>query len=308
MISYELTIKHFDYSILSKEHLSTTFYAALIATCISFYFIKDQFARISIFLISLGLGVYIQRVDWIALPYILALASFIYYGLNANHRLLRGWMFLLAIIASIYLCLYPKFGLYPIPGIHNWQVAKNFVFSHQALPFSMTFRLDKFLIGLFFIWFSHRALTNQGSWRGIGQSTIVAWFLAIIVLIPIAYFLQVAKIDIKPTNFFFVWALHNLFFVCIAEEAIFRGMIQPFLNLKLQNIEGGKYLAIVVTAGLFGLFHFKSGWSMVLLSSVAGLFYGWAYMKTKRIEASIFVHFAVNALHFLCFSYPALKF
>lgn len=306
MITYELTIKHFDYSIFSKEHLSTTFYVALMATCVSFYFVKDQFARIALFLITLGLGVYIKRIDWIALPFILALASFVYYGLNANHRLFRGWMFLGAVISSIYLCLYSKFGLYPVPGIQNWQVAKGFTFSHKALPFTMTFGLEKFLVGLFFVWFSQQSLANQGSWLSIWRSTVLSFCLALIALVPLAYVLHIAKIDIKPTNFFLLWGLHNLFFVCVAEEAIFRGMIQQFLSLKLQTREGGKYLAIVIAAGLFGLFHFKSGWSMVLLSSVAGLFYGWAYMKTKRIEASIFVHFAVNAVHFLCFSYPAL--
>jgi len=307
MITYELTIKHFDYSVFSREHLSTVFYLALLTSCVSLYLIKDQFARIAIFLITLGLGVYIKRIDWVAFPYILGLASLIYYGLNANHKVFRGGMFLGSIIVSLYLCLYAKFGLHPVPGLQNWQVVRNFTFSHQAFPFSMTFGLEKFLVGFFFIWFSKQSLTNQGAWRSIFQSSIVAWILAVIALVPIAYVLHIAKIDIKPTNFFFLWALHNLFFVCIAEEAIFRGMIQPFLSLKFQNIEAGKYLAIVITAGLFGLFHFKSGWNIVLLSTVAGLFYGWAYMRTKRLEASIFVHFGVNAVHFLCFSYPALK-
>jgi membrane protease YdiL (CAAX protease family) len=44
----------------------------------------------------------------------------------------------------------------------------------------------------------------------------------------------------------------------------------------------------------------------VALSTIAGLFYGFAYWKTKRIEASMLVHFGTNAIHFFAFSYPAL--
>jgi membrane protease YdiL (CAAX protease family) len=44
----------------------------------------------------------------------------------------------------------------------------------------------------------------------------------------------------------------------------------------------------------------------VLAATVAGLGYGWAFLRTGRIEAAIAVHFAVNAVHFLLFAYPRL--
>jgi membrane protease YdiL (CAAX protease family) len=44
----------------------------------------------------------------------------------------------------------------------------------------------------------------------------------------------------------------------------------------------------------------------VLLATVAGLFYGAAYLRTRRIEGAILTHFALNAVHFLAFTYPAL--
>ncbi len=42
------------------------------------------------------------------------------------------------------------------------------------------------------------------------------------------------------------------------------------------------------------------------LATIAGLFYGYAYWKTNRLEASILVHFGLNLIHFVAFSYPAL--
>ena len=44
----------------------------------------------------------------------------------------------------------------------------------------------------------------------------------------------------------------------------------------------------------------------VALAAVAGAGYGWAYLRTQRIEASILTHFALNAVHFFGFTYPAL--
>jgi membrane protease YdiL (CAAX protease family) len=38
----------------------------------------------------------------------------------------------------------------------------------------------------------------------------------------------------------------------------------------------------------------------------AGLGYGWVFMRTQRIEAAMAVHFGVNAVHFLLFTYPRL--
>lgn len=58
---------------------------------------------------------------------------------------------------------------------------------------------------------------------------------------------------------------------------------------------------------MFGLAHFKGGISYVMLATVAGVGYGFVYQKTKRIESSILVHFAVNTIHFLFFTYPALR-
>ena len=40
---------------------------------------------------------------------------------------------------------------------------------------------------------------------------------------------------------------------------------------------------------------------------MAGLGYGWAFMRTQRIEAAMAVHFGVNAMHFLLFTYPRAR-
>ena len=131
--------------------------------------------------------------------------------------------------------------------------------------------------------------------------------LAALVLIPLSVYLGYVKFEFKLTNFILLWMLNNLLFVCIAEEAIFRGMIQKFLMLRLQRFQTGRWIALFIAAVLFGLVHYQGGLNYMLLAAIAGCFYGYAFMKTDKIEASVLTHFIVNLIHFVGFTYPALN-
>ncbi len=82
--------------------------------------------------------------------------------------------------------------------------------------------------------------------------------------------------------------------------------MQKYLMQGLSKIRYGDALAIAVAAVLFGLRHYMGGINYILLATVAGIGYGWAYRHTGRMEASILTHFSLNSLHFLLFTYPAL--
>jgi membrane protease YdiL (CAAX protease family) len=103
-----------------------------------------------------------------------------------------------------------------------------------------------------------------------------------------------------------LWALDNLFFVCFAEEALFRGLIQGGLTKLAPSTSQWKWLPLVVSSMLFGIDHYEGGLRYILLAAFAGVFYGHAYWKTNKIQSSIFVHFGLNLTHFLLFSYPSM--
>src|SRR5437868_3760189 len=103
-----------------------------------------------------------------------------------------------------------------------------------------------------------------------------------------------------------MWAITNLLFVCMAEEAFFRGFIQKNLALMMKKIRYGDYLALLIASFLFGLAHYAGGTKYAILATVAGMGYGWVYLTAKRIEGSILTHFGLNLTHFLFFTYPAL--
>jgi membrane protease YdiL (CAAX protease family) len=61
-----------------------------------------------------------------------------------------------------------------------------------------------------------------------------------------------------------------------------------------------------VSTVLFGLAHARGGPGLVVLAALAGLGYAAAYLRSGRIEGAILTHFALNAVHFVAFTYPAL--
>jgi len=93
--------------------------------------------------------------------------------------------------------------------------------------------------------------------------------------------------------------LANLFFVSLAEEALFRGYIQQRLSQLLGNKQ-----ALLIAAALFGLAHFAGGLLLVFFAFLTGIIYGLAWLWSGRLWVSTLVHFAFNLLHLLFFTYP----
>jgi CAAX protease family protein len=94
--------------------------------------------------------------------------------------------------------------------------------------------------------------------------------------------------------------------VSVVEEAFFRGYLQGGIARLLDGHRFGRTIAIVVAALLFGLMHLPGGgWMWVIFATVAGLAYGLAY-RFGGLAAAVLAHFALNATHFLLFTYPML--
>jgi CAAX protease family protein len=86
-----------------------------------------------------------------------------------------------------------------------------------------------------------------------------------------------------------------LMFTAWPEELLFRGLLQNFLA-RASNSDLAGWVGASV---LFGFSHITNlgfpNWRYVLLASIAGIFYGWAWRKTGSIFASALVHGAVDA-------------
>lgn len=196
--------------------------------------------------------------------------------------------------------------LHLVPGFRNPVIIRDAVLSAGAQPYTQYINFDKGLAGAILL----VQFNVPGSW-------LLAWrpFLRRIVPVVLATLavamagslaLGYVRFDPRWTPVFWVWAPINLLLTCAAEEAFFRGFLQGEVEHALEPRRHGAAIAVATSAVLFGVAHAAGGWRYVLLATLAGAGYGLAFQRTGSIEASILTHFAVNATHFLLFTYPAL--
>jgi len=93
----------------------------------------------------------------------------------------------------------------------------------------------------------------------------------------------------------------TFFFIAVPEELFFRGWTQNLLERRM-----GRTTALFVTAILFGLSHFNKraayfNWRYVLLAAIAGVFYGRAWRRDRRVAASSVTHATVDSVWSLWF-------
>ena len=188
----------------------------------------------------------------------------------------------------------------------NQQVLNQVHISADGIPFNLYLNLDKTILGILIIGCLHQRLKTKNEWLNMARIMVPRAFLVIFVVAYLSFLFKFFRFDAKLSEHFLIWACTNLLFVCLAEEAFFRGFIQKYLCLILQNIKYGYLIAILLASVLFGLAHYPGGTQYMILATVAGMGYGWIYFKTQKIEASILTHFTLNLIHFLFFTYPAL--
>ena len=212
-------------------------------------------------------------------------------------------------VASVVVILILAVGLmlHRFPGFNNVRVIDGVRLSADALPFTLYLNYDKTLVGLLLVGWCHARIARASEWRAmlITATPWAAGLIALMMLLSVAA--GYVRFDPKFPAETWLWLGVNLVFTCVAEEAFFRGLVQAQLQRLCANIPRGQLLALGAAAVLFGLAHAAGGAMYVALATIAGLGYGWIYQRTGRIEASILTHFALNAVHFFAFSYPALQ-
>ena len=214
---------------------------------------------------------------------------------------------LVKIVSAILFFLLSLFMLlYKVPGINNWILIANHQFAADTLPYHVRLDYGVPVVGFLVLMLRAAMISSLASWKSMFKKVWPFVLLSIPTLIFLAFILGYINFDPKSTNIFFIWTIANLLFICITEEALFRLFIQDSLIGLFRGIRIGNHLGVVIASLLFGIAHFAGGPKYVFLAAVSGLFYGYAYYKTKRIEASIITHFLLNVIHFLFFSYPAL--
>lgn len=136
----------------------------------------------------------------------------------------------------------------------------------------------------------------QMGWKDLAAFGVnVAMCLALVV--PFGIATRFVRFDPSADPLSFVVSfLTILLTIALPEELLFRGLIQ---NL-LQKTWGHPGRALVITSVVFGLAHLNNGphpdWRYAALASVAGFFYGRAYLQSGGLMAAALVHASIDAV------------
>jgi uncharacterized protein len=277
-------------------------------------------------LLTAVFGLWMHRAIWV-----MALVAAIVAGYfcGALHDLAALWIALLAVLAIAYrrardstspsrpvwqalagLAFFAfalAMGLALLPGFTRVVLVDAAALSPGAAPYDIAVGFPKVVTGILILGLINPVLVR--SWSEFARVLArAAPVFAITALVALAAVLVMGYTSFAPkwTAIFLLWAPINLFFTCLSEEAFFRGFVQHELSRVGPRPALAAGLALAIAAVLFGLAHFAGGPLYVLAAAIAGVGYGWAFMRTQRIEAAMAVHFGVNALHFLLFTYPRL--
>lgn len=256
----------------------------------------QRYLAIALLFVTMGIA-YVQQVLTpfsLAFLLLLALLAFLHWKFRTIRTVATVGEVLL-VIAAIALFLHL------IPGFHNVKALDKVLVGPHSPPFSMYFNVDKALIPFVLLaalpsLFVVKVPTCQPVWR---------WIL-LILSIPALLFLAVAlgglRIELHHPQWLWQFILANLFFVSLAEEALFRGYLQQRLSRWLGSIP-----ALIATAAIFGLAHMAGGVLMVIFAGLSGIIYGVAWMWSGRLWVATLFHFALNLTHLLLFTYPVYQ-
>lgn len=228
-----------------------------------------------------------------------AAAIFWLYG-RTTDKYSKFVLLILSLIAG-FIILFHK-----VPGVHNLQVISNYKITPDAIPYTMYLNFDKAILGVLLATLAFKNELKCNDCGNFIKDVLLPLVLCILSVTLLAIIFDVVKWAPKFPDFFAIWFLNNLLIVCFAEEAFFRGFLQQGLGELLHNNGFGKLVSLVLASACFGIAYHSGGEKYMLLAGLAGMYYGWAFLRSKNILGSIFVHCGLNICNLLLFTYPAL--
>lgn len=139
--------------------------------------------------------------------------------------------------------------------------------------------------------------------RGWGRAYVMPVALISAIDIPLGIKLRFISFGPRHSD----WRLMALnvgaifFFTAAPEELLFRGLLQNALGKTLAS-ERAAWIAASI---IFGFSHIGNGrfpnWKYVLLATIAGFFYGYAWRKSRSLFPGALVHATVDGLWYLLF-------
>ncbi|PHM39446.1 CAAX amino protease [Xenorhabdus mauleonii] len=265
---------------------------ALLAVSLAFLDKRQKIA----FLIALLAVIVGYSAHILTYPAIITLVAIVVLGVMhafyKKHAIIKNITELLLLIFGVLLFIHY------LPGFHNLKYLDKVQTGTLSAPFSMYFNFDKALLPFILLMCMPTLLTR----KPVVNAPPHGWALliaAVPALLGLATALGGLSVELHLPSWFPAFVVANLFFVSLAEEALFRGYIQQKLGQWMNP-----YLALIITSLIFGAAHFAGGGLLMIFATLAGLIYGITWMWSGRLWVAVAFHFALNLIHLLFFTYP----
>jgi len=173
--------------------------------------------------------------------------------------------------------------LFPFPPPLTHILSILYALSTGVAAFVMVRRLDG--VGYTFDW-----------GRGFGRKVLFNLAAFGVIAVPLGMMMGFLKYEpsLARVHSLPVSAVGIFFFTAWPEEFLFRGVLQNLFSRTFRSRWAGLAAASIV----FGLSHILHApfpnWKYVILATIAGFFYGRAWMKTGSLFASTIVHALVD--------------
>lgn len=233
-------------------------------------------------------------LDWLALLFLVALLLMGYVRLrfgDNNIVLLATELLVLAFACGLM--------IHWVFGFHNVKVIDHASAGPESTPFSMYYNFDKALL-LFVLLIAMRSLFVSATSDKLAKWQWLLLVAAVPALLLVAVLLGGLKPESHAPHWLFKFIFANIFFVSLAEEAMFCGYLQQRLSGFMHSV-----LALFIAALSFGAMHLAGGIMLVVFAALAGVIYGLAWMWSGRLWVAVLFHAGLNILHLLFFTYPA---
>nr|WP_024966449.1 CPBP family intramembrane glutamic endopeptidase [Pantoea sp. IMH] len=250
-------------------------------------------ASLLLLIITLAMAVANQTLALPGITAVLLLGSLaLYRGVKRDQTRFALPAEIILVVGSLALMLHL------LPGFNNLAIVKAVNVGPESAPFSFYFNFDKALIPFLLLGCLPTLLK-----RPAAPPKNALWWLVLMLAMPLLLLLATLagglQVELHQPAFLGAFMLANLFFVSLAEEALFRGYLQQRLTQRLGNLWG-----LLAAALLFGLAHYAGGPLLIFFATLAGIIYGLAWLWSGRVWVSTLVHFTFNMLHLLLFTYP----
>lgn len=275
------------------------YFFILFSICSIWLFEKKRFA-LSFAILGLIIGFIVDLINAYGTLVIIVFgfSSWLYYR-KGSHKFMRFTAFLsMAIIGFLLIASY-------IPGIENWRIIDAELIGESTVHYSLLLYVDKAFVAICLGVFGFIPLRRKLHLKYVMLRMLPVSIITLLLLSSLGLLLGVVNIDIKLPDLWLIWAITNLLTMCVSDELYHRFFLLAGIARFLGNGIPGKIIALIVSASMCTLTH-PGPVNYMFMVFLAGIMFGVVFLQTRRVEATIILHFTVNVIHFLLFSYPML--